>query len=192
MQLEGLKIGFAVTGSFCTFDRIIKEIEVVVNEGAQVYPIISSSVDSFDTRFGTADSFKDKLVKMTGHNIIRTIVEAEPIGPKNLFDILVIAPCTGNTLGKLANAITDTSVTMAFKAHMRNNKPVVIAVSTNDGLGVNAKNLGVLMIMKNVYLVPFGQDDPIKKCNSIIAKYELIVPTIQEALKGKQIQPVLV
>ncbi len=192
MQLEGLKIGFAVTGSFCTFDRIIKEIEIVVNEGAQVYPIISSSVDSFDTRFGTADSFKDKLIKMTGHNIIRTIVEAEPIGPKNLFDILVIAPCTGNTLGKIANAITDTSVTMAFKAHMRNNKPVVIAVSTNDGLGVNAKNLGVLMVMKNVYLVPFGQDDPIKKCNSIIAKYDMIVPTIQEALKGKQIQPVLV
>lgn len=192
MQLEGLKIGFAVTGSFCTFDRIIKEIEIVVNEGAQVYPIISYSVDSYDTRFGTADSFKDKLVKITGRNPMKTIVEAEPIGPKNMLDVLVIAPCTGNTLGKLANAITDTPVTMAFKAHTRNIKPVVVAVSTNDGLGVNAKNLGILLNMKNVYLVPFGQDDPIKKCNSIIAKYELIVPTILDALQGKQIQPLLV
>jgi dipicolinate synthase subunit B len=192
MQLEGLKIGFALTGSFCTLERIMKEVEAVVKEGAIVYPIISCSVDEFDTRFGTAQSFKDQLVKITGHNIIRTIIEAEPIGPKNLLDVLVIAPCTGNTLGKISNAITDTPVTMAFKAHMRNNKPAIIAISTNDALGVNAKNIGALLNMKNVFLVPFGQDDPVKKCNSIIAKYDLIIPTIIEAMKGNQIQPILV
>lgn len=192
MQLEGLKIGFAITGSFCTFDSVYKEIEKVVAEGADVYPIISFSVDSYDTRFGTVNDHKSTLKRLTGHDIIATIVDAEPIGPKRLLDILVVAPCTGNTLGKLANAITDTPVTMACKAHLRNQKPLVIAISTNDGLSNNAKNLGILLNMKNVYFVPFGQDDPIKKCNSLVAKYEMIIPTIIEAMKGKQIQPLLV
>ncbi|MCX7921562.1 MAG: dipicolinate synthase subunit B [Clostridia bacterium] len=192
MLLEGLKIGFALTGSFCTFDKIFPEVEKLVAEGAEVYPIISESVNKFDTRFGRADDFKTRLKGITGKNIISTIVEAEPIGPKSLLDIVVVAPCTGNTIAKIVNAVTDTPVTMACKAHMRNNKPIVLSVSTNDGLGANAKNIGALLNMKNVYMVPFGQDNAISKPNSLVAKNELILPTILEALKGKQIQPLLV
>jgi len=190
--LEGKKIGFALTGSFCTLELIMPEIEKLINEGAEVYPIVSYSVDQFDTRFGTADYFKDKLKQITKKEIISTVAQAEPIGPKSYLDVLVVAPCTGNTLSKIANAITDTPVTMAVKAQLRNNKPVVIAVSTNDGLGLNAKNLGELLSVKNIYFVPFGQDDPIKKSNSLVAKYDMIIPTIMEALNGKQIQPLLV
>jgi len=192
MHLEGIKLGFALTGSFCTFAKVIQELERIAAEGVEIYPIISDSVDRFDTRFGKSEETKEKLREITGKYIISTIVDAEPIGPKSMLDIIVVAPCTGNTLSKLANAITDTPVTMAVKAHLRNNKPVVIAISTNDGLGANAKNLGILLNTKNVYFVPFGQDDPVKKCNSLVAKFELLIPTINEALKGKQIQPLLV
>lgn len=192
MLLEGIRLGFALTGSFCTFDKVFVEIEKIIAEGAQVTPIISLMTDKTDTRFGKADVWKTKLEVLTGRKIISTIAEAEPIGPKMLFDIVVVAPCTGNTIGKLANAITDTPVTMAVKAQLRNQRPVVLAVSTNDGLGANAKNLGLLINMKNIYFVPFGQDDPVKKCNSLMAKFDMIIPTVQEALKGKQIQPVLV
>ena len=141
LLLEGIKIGFALTGSFCTFAKVFPEIEKLVSEGADVYPIISDSVDKTDTRYGSATEWKNRLKVITGKDIISTIVAAEPIGPKGLLDILVVAPCTGNTLAKLANAINDTPVTMAVKAHLRNQKPVVIAVSTNDALGNNAKNL---------------------------------------------------
>jgi len=192
MLLEGLKIGFALTGSFCTFDKVIPEIENIVNEGAEVFPIISESVDNFDTRFGKSNDFKEQIKSITKKSIISSIVDAEPIGPKSLLDILIVAPCTGNTLAKLANAITDTPVTMACKAHMRNGKPLVLSISTNDGLGANAKNIGLLLNTKNIYLVPFHQDDPIKKPNSLVANTQLIIPTIIEALKGKQIQPILV
>lgn len=192
MLLSNLKIGFALTGSFCTFDRVFPEIKRLVDEGAEVFPIISESVDKWETRFATSNEIKLKLDCITGKKITSTVVEAEPIGPQKLFNILVVAPCTGNTLGKLANAITDTSVTMAVKAHLRNQKPVVLAISTNDGLGANAKNLGLLLNMRNVYFVPFGQDDPLKKCNSLVAKFDMIIPTIQEALNGKQLQPLLV
>lgn len=192
MLLEGVKVGIAITGSFCTFDIILVEIKRLVDEGADVYPIISFNVDNFDTRFGTAKEWKDKIEEATGKEIISTIQGAESIGPKAYLDIVVVAPCTGNTLAKLANAITDTPVSMAWKAHLRNNKPVVIGISTNDGLGANAKNIGLLLNMKNVYFVPFGQDDPIKKYNSLIADYEMIVATIVKALKGEQIQPLLI
>ena len=192
MLLEGLKVGFALTGSFCTFAKAIPEIEKILSEGAIVFPIISEAVDKYDTRFGRADEWKMKLKTLTGKDIITTIVDAEPIGPKSLFDILVVAPCTGNTLAKIANAVTDTPVTMACKAHLRNEKPLVVSISTNDGLGINAKNLGLLMNVKNIYFVPFGQDDPIKKPNSLVAKTEMIIPTIVKALEGKQIQPILV
>ncbi len=192
MQLDGLKVGFALTGSFCTLEKVIPEIERIVKEGADVYPIISEAVDKFDTRFGEAEKWKSRLKDITGREAICSIIQAEPIGPKAMLDILVVAPCTGNTISKLANAITDTSVTMACKAHLRNQKPLVLAISTNDGLGMNAKNIGMLMNMKNIYMVPFEQDDPIKKCNSLMAKNELIIPTILESLKGKQIQPILV
>lgn len=191
MQLKGVRIGFALTGSFCTFDKVIPEIENLIREGADVYPVISEAVDRFDTRFGRAQDWKFKLEGITGRGIISSIVDAEPIGPRALLDIIVVAPCTGNTAAKIANAVTDTSVTMAVKAHLRNKRPVVLAISTNDGLGANAKNLGMLLNMKNVYFVPYGQDDPVKKCNSLVARFELILPTVIEALQGKQIQPLL-
>jgi dipicolinate synthase subunit B len=192
MLLEGKRIGFALTGSFCTFDIVIPQIEKLTAEGAEVYPIFSEAAASYDTRFGRAEGFKTRVEGICGKNIISNIVDAEPIGPKGFLDIVVVAPCTGNTLAKIANAITDTPVTMAVKAHLRNQKPVLIAVSTNDGLGANAKNLGILLNTKNIFFVPFGQDDPIKKCNSLVAKFEMILPAVVEALQGKQIQPMLV
>ncbi|QNU65297.1 dipicolinate synthase subunit B [Ruminiclostridium herbifermentans] len=192
MLLEGVRVGFAITGSFCTFSKVIPQIEVLVKEGADVVPIISESVDKFDTRFGTAEDLKKKLIQITGKKPINSIVEAEPIGPKGLLDILVIAPCTGNTIAKIANAITDGPVTMACKAHLRNMRPVVVAVSTNDGLGANAKNIGTLLNMKNIYMVPFGQDDPIKKCTSLVADFDQILFAVQNALQSIQMQPVLI
>jgi len=192
MLLKGKKIGLAITGSFCTISRVLNEIDNIIKEGGEIFPILSESVYNFDTRFGEAEELKKRLESMTGNKIISTIVEAEPIGPKGMLDLLVIAPCTGNTLAKLANAITDTPVAMAFKAQLRNQKPVLIAISTNDGLGANAKNLGLLLNMKNVYFVPFGQDDPEKKCNSLVAKFDKMIPSIVEAINGRQIQPILV
>ncbi|OPZ91988.1 MAG: Dipicolinate synthase subunit B [Firmicutes bacterium ADurb.Bin419] len=192
MQLDGIKIGFALTGSFCTIGKVIPEVEKLVGTGAKVLPIISGSVDKFDTRFGTAKDIRIKLEGITGEKVIDSIIDAEPFGPKALVDLIVVAPCTGNTIAKIANGITDTAVTMACKAHMRNQKPVVIAVSTNDGLGANAKNIGLLLNMKNIYLVPFGQDGPDSKPNSIVADTTFIIPTIEYALKGKQIQPLLI
>jgi dipicolinate synthase subunit B len=192
MSLSGKKIGFAITGSFCTFNKIIPEILRLTDEKANVYPIVSQAVDSFDTRFGKAAEFKEKLVKITGNEIISDIISAEPIGPKSLLDIIVVCPCTGNTISKISNAITDTTVTMAVKAQMRNNKPVVIGISTNDGLGANAKNIAILLNMKNIYFVPFGQDAPLNKPNSLLAKSDMILPSIKAALEGRQIQPLLV
>ncbi len=192
MLLEGVRVGFAITGSFCTFTKIIPQIEILVKEGADVLPIISESVDKFDTRFGTAEDLKKKLTLITGKKPINTIVEAEPIGPKGLLDILVIAPCTGNTIAKIANAVTDGPVTMACKAHLRNMRPVVLAVSTNDGLSANAKNIGALLNMKNIYMVPFGQDDPIKKCTSLVADFDQILFAVQSALQSIQMQPILI
>jgi len=191
MTLKGVKIGWALTGSFCNFQFVFPHIENIAKEGADIYPIVSYSVDSFDTRFGKAEEWKNKLREITGKDIISTIVDAEPVGPQLKMDIMIVAPCTGNTIAKLANAITDTPVTMACKAHLRNQRPLVLAIATNDALGANAKNIGLLLNTKNVYFVPFGQDDPIKKPNSMIAHFEKIKLTLEEALKGKQIQPIL-
>lgn len=191
MKLKDLRIGIALTGSFCTFARVLLELEKIATEGAEIFPIISEAVDSFDTRFGKSDEWKLKIEAISGRGIIKSIIEAEPIGPKALLDILVVAPCTGNTLGKLANGITDTTVTMACKAHLRNDRPLLLAPATNDGLGANAKNLGMLYNTKNVYFVPFGQDDPMKKCNSLVADFGLLIPAIQSAMKGTQLQPML-
>ena len=191
MQLNGKKIGFALTGSFCTFGTIFPEIEKLIATGADVFPIVSENVKKYDTRFGRAEEWITKFEVMTGKKVISTIVEAEPIGPKSLLDIIIVAPCTGNTLAKIAGAVTDSSVTMAVKAHLRNGKPVVLSVSTNDGLSNNAKNLGTVLNMKNVFLVPFGQDDPVKKPNSLVAHCELITQTLSEALEGRQLQPLL-
>ncbi|NLW40467.1 MAG: dipicolinate synthase subunit B [Tissierellia bacterium] len=191
MDFKKIKLGWALTGSFCNFQYVFPEIEKIKNVGADIYPIISYSTDSFDTRFGKAEEWKEKLRDITGREIIFTIVDAEPVGPELKLDVMVVAPCTGNTIAKLANAITDTPVTMACKAHLRNQRPLVLAIATNDALGANAKNIGLLLNTKNVYFVPFGQDNPIGKPNSMIAKFDKIEATIREALLGKQIQPLL-
>lgn len=191
MKLAGVKIGWALSGSFCNFQYVFPEIEKLAKQGADIYPIISYAVDSFDTRFGTADDWKAKLRDITGKELISTIIEAEPVGPKLDLDLLIVAPCTGNTIAKLANAITDTPVTMACKAHLRNQKPLLLAIATNDGLGANGKNIGLLMNMKNVYFVPYGQDDPRGKANSLISDFEKIEESIKEALSKKQLQAVL-
>lgn len=180
-----------MTGSFCTFARVIRELENLAATGASVYPIMSQTAYGTDTRFGTADSFRTKIEMICGNPIIKTVKEAEPIGPKSFLDLLIIAPCTGNTLAKLAAGITDTGVTMAAKAHLRGGKPVLIAVSTNDGLGNSAKNIGALLNYKGIYLVPFGQDDCIKKPNSLVADMAKILPAAEYALEFKQLQPVL-
>ncbi|MCL6638456.1 MAG: dipicolinate synthase subunit B [Firmicutes bacterium] len=192
MRLKGVKVGFAMTGSHCCLEDVMPQVRAIVEEGAEVIPIISSVVAGTDTRFGPAQKWKNRLKEITGKSAIETQVDAEPIGPQKLLDVMVVAPCTGNTLAKLANGITDTPVLMAVKAQLRNQRPVVLAVSTNDGLGMNAKNLGLLLNAKNVYMVPFGQDNPAGKPNSIVARWDLIVDTILHALQGKQVQPVLV
>lgn len=192
MNLNGVRIGLAITGSFCTFEKVYKEVESLVGSGAKVTPIFSCNAASTDTRFGNAKDWIEKFETLTGNKSIMTIPEAEPIGPKNYFDVLLIAPCTGNTIAKLANAMTDTPVLMAAKSHIRNQKPVVIAVSTNDGLGMNAKNLGILLNSKHYFFIPFGQDNPNEKKNSLVAKLEYTIPTIEQALEGKQLQPMIV
>lgn len=191
MELKDKKIGFAMCGSFCTFSKVITQLEELVNIGADVYPIMSEMSYSTDTRFGTSDEIKRKIEAITSKTIISTVKESEPIGPKGYLDILLIAPCTGNSLAKLSSGIADTSVTMAAKAHLRNQKPLVIAVSTNDGLGNAAKNIGALLNYKYVYFVPFGQDDCIKKPNSLVADMSKIKDTLSFALDLKQLQPVL-
>jgi len=150
------------------------------------------NASTMDTRFGKAEDWIDKIEKITGNKSILTIQDAEPIGPNSLLDVLVIAPCTGNTIAKLANAITDTPLLMAAKAHLRGMKPVIIGISTNDGLGMNAKNLGILLNTKYYYFVPFGQDSPYVKCNSLIARMDMILPTVEMAIEGKQIQPLII
>ena len=191
MTLENKTIGFALTGSFCMLQQVLPQIEALVQAGAVVIPIISDNVRDLDTRFFAKEDLRFQIAKITGQPIIQTINQAEPIGPKQMLDVLIIAPCTGNTLAKLANAITDTPVLMAAKSQLRNGRPVVIAVSTNDGLGNNARNLGALLNAKNIYFVPFGQDDSQKKCNSLVAKMDMIQQTLQYALEGRQIQPLL-
>lgn len=191
MELKDKTVGFCLTGSFCTFSKAIKAVRALVETGADVIPIMSESAYNFDTRFGKSDEFKNILTICTGNDIIKSIKEAEPIGPKGYLDLLIIAPCTGNTLAKLAAGIADTPVTMAAKAHLRNQKPVLLAVSTNDGLGAAAKNIGMLLNSKNIYFVPFGQDDCIKKPNSLVADMSQINAAACDALEGRQIQPIL-
>ena len=191
MELQGKKIGVAFTGSFCTYERVFIELKKLVQEGAQVQTIFSNAAQSIDSRFGNAEDFVKEAEKITGIAPMLTIAQAEPIGPKGLLDLLVILPCTGNTIAKLANGITDTPVLMAAKAHLRNEKPLLLSISTNDALGMNMKNIGLLLNAKHVYFVPFGQDNAEKKPNSMIAHTELLVPAAKAALEGKQYQPVI-
>ena len=189
--MSNLKVCLALTGSYCTFDRAMAAASRMSGE-YDLWPIMSENAYSTDTRFGRAEYFRAMLSGLSEHGIISTVAQAEPIGPKGLLDVLVIAPCTGNTLAKLACGITDSSVTMAAKAHLRNGRPVVIAVSTNDGLAANAKNIGALMARRNIYFVPFYQDDPVKKERSLVADFDLIEDTVSAALEGRQLQPFLI
>lgn len=191
MKLEGIKIGLGITGSFCNFSETKNVISNLKAEGADVYPIISFSTKNLDTRFYKKDEYIKMLQQESKNNIIDTIQKAEPVGPKNLVDIILVCPCTGNSLAKLANGITDTPVLMAIKGHIRNNKPVVIGVSTNDGLGASLQNIAKLINTKNMYFVPFRQDDYISKPKSLVLDYNYIVDTVYGALHFKQIQPIL-
>lgn len=192
MSLKGKKIGFGLTGSHCTYDAVFPEIEKLVNAGAEVLPVVTFTVKNTETRFGKGEDWVQRIEELTGNNVIDSIVKAEPLGPKIPLDCMVIAPLTGNSMSKFANAMTDSPVLMAAKATLRNQKPVVLGISTNDALGLNGVNLMRLMATKNIYMIPFGQDDPVKKPNSMVARMGLLTETIIEAMDGKQLQPVLV
>lgn len=191
MDLSNINIGFGITGSFCTFAKARREITRLVEAGANVVPIFSYHAQSLDTRFGSAKEFVEGICTITGNEGILTIPQAEPIGPNRLLDLMIIAPCTGNTAAKLSFGMTDTPVLMAAKAHMRNGRPLVLAIATNDALGASFQNIGRLMNTKNIYFVPFSQDSYKNKPNSMVAHMELIPDTIEMALKGKQLQPVI-
>lgn len=193
MKLENKTIGLAITGSFCNFSEVRGVIDSLKEEKVKkIIPIISNSVKNFNTRFYKAEEFVKMLENNTKEKVIDSIIKAEVIGPKNLVDIIVICPCTGNTIAKLANGITDTPVLMAIKSHIRNNKPVVIGVSTNDGLGKTLKNVAELLDTKNMYFIPFRQDDYMVKPKSLVLDYNHVIPTIEHALEGKQIQPIII
>ncbi len=188
---QQVRVGFAFCGSFCTFSPALKALERVHARYGDVTPIVSESSASTDTRFGAARGFMTEMERICGKPVIDSIAKVEPIGPKGLLDVLVICPCTGNTLAKLANGITDTAVTMAAKAHLRNGRPVVLCPATNDGLAASAKNIGLLLDKKNLYFVPFRQDDPVKKPTSLVADFSKVEDAVDAALAGKQLQPVL-
>ncbi len=185
-------IGFAVCGSFCTFKTVFEEIKNLKRLGYEIIPIMSENSYNLDTRFGDAAHWREQFREITGNSIIHTIPQAEPIGPKKLLDALVIAPCTGNTLAKLSSGVTDTCVTLAAKAHLRNARPLLIAPSTNDALSNAGKNIGSLLNYKNVYFVPFGQDSFNGKPTSMVADFSLVADALECALKGKQLQPVII
>ncbi len=189
--MDNIKVGYAFCGSFCTLSQSLKALKELKRDFNDITPIMSQITYSTDTRFFKADDFKAQVEEICGKKIIHTIDGAEPIGPKNLLDIIIVSPCTGNTLAKCALGITDTPVTMAVKAHLRNNKPVVLAIATNDALGASAKNIGLLHNTKNIYFVPYGQDDPHSKNNSLVCKFDLLKDTVNEALKEKQLQPII-
>lgn len=189
--MSKLRVGLALCGSYCTYEKLFKQL-VKLSEKYELVPIMSETAASTDTRFGTAESFKKRLFDITGREPVCSIAEAEPLGPKMPMDALVIAPCTGNTMAKLAEGITDTCVTMAAKAHLRNGKPLIIAFSTNDGLTGSAKNIAALFNRKNVYIVPYKQDDFLKKPYSLASDFALLPDAIDTALKGHQLQPVLI
>ncbi len=188
--MKNIRIGWAMCGSFCTHAKVLKQMEALCAR-YEILPILSEAAAATDTRFGTAGDLIRQLEEMTGHRPMTTVAEAEPIGPRKLLDVLVVAPCTGNTLGKLAAGITDTAVTMAVKAHLRNDRPVVLALATNDGLSASAASIGALLNRKGYYFVPFGQDDPEKKPRSLMADFSRIEETVGAALENCQLQPVL-
>jgi dipicolinate synthase subunit B len=192
MLADGIKIGFGFTGAYCVFDQVFPELERMAAAGADVTPVVSYQVAVTDSRYGRAKDFLERMKKITGVDAIQTIPDAEIFNKQGEpLDILVIAPCTGSSLSKLADGATDTPVLMMAKELFRNNKPVVLGIATNDGLGISAKSIGTLLNTKNVYFIPFGQDNPVQKPNSLVAKFELTLPAILQALKKEQLQPVL-
>ncbi len=192
MSLKGKRIGFGITGSHCTYEEIYPEIAKLVKAEADFIQVVTFTVKNTDTRFGKGEDWIEKIETLTGHKVIDSIVKAEPLGPRIPLDCMVIAPITGNTMSKFANAMTDSPVLMAAKATLRNQKPVVLGISTNDALGLNGINLMKLMATKNIFFIPFGQDDPVKKPNSMVARMALLDETVLAALNGTQLQPVLV
>lgn len=191
-RLSGVRIGLAMAASHCNLARAVATIEELVNEGAEVTPIVSHSILSVETRFGTPEHWREAITKAANRDMLLSIPDVEPSGPKHWFDVVMVMPCTGNTLAKLANAINDSPVTMAAKAQLRNGRPVLLAITSNDLLGMNATNLGRLLSSRNIFFVPFGQDDPVKKPRSLDAHLELAVDSVEYAVKGEQIQPILV
>ncbi|KSU62565.1 dipicolinate synthase subunit B [[Bacillus] enclensis] len=192
MSIKGKRIGFGLTGSHCTYDAVFPEIERLVNNGAEVMPIVTSTVMNTETRFGKGEDWIKRIEDVTGHRVIDSIVKAEPLGPKIPLDCMVIAPLTGNSMSKFANAMTDSPVLMAAKATLRNHRPVVLGISTNDALGLNGINLMRLISTKDIYFIPFGQDAPENKPKSMVARMTLIQETIEAAIEGKQLQPVII
>ena len=191
MKLKGKKIGVALTGSFCTYEKTFVQLRKLKEEGAEIVTIFSNASQTIDSRFGSPEDFMKEAEEITGSRPLLTISQAEPIGPKSLLDLLIILPYTGNTAAKLANGITDSPALMAAKAHLRNEKPLLISISTNDALGMNMKNIGILLNVKHIFFVPFGQDDPEKKPNSMTARTEMLIPSAEAALEERQYQPII-
>ena len=190
-RLEGVRIGCVMTGSFCTFSKVFDAWRTLRDEGAELYPIMSFNAGKLDTRFYPACKAVGIFEEIAGRKVWNTLEQVEPIGPKKVLDLLIVAPCTGNSLSKIANGITDTPAVLSVKSHLRNGRPVLIAVSTNDGLGQSMKNLGALMPVKNIFFVPFRQDDCVEKPNSLVADFSLLADSAVDALQNRQIQPVL-
>lgn len=190
-MLKGKVIGFGLTGSFCTLSEAVGQLEKLAATGCSIIPVISHAVAEMDTRFGRAKDFIARIESICGRSVISTIPDAEPIGPRKLLDLMIVMPCTGNTLAKLYNGIVDTPVTMACKSHLRNGRPLLLAPATNDGLAMNARNIGGLMCVRNVYFVPFGQDDCNGKPTSLIADFDLLIPAVEKALCAQRVQPQL-
>ena len=190
--MHGMTVGFALCGSFCTFHRVIPQMRALTQRGAAVVPILSETAYATDTRFGKAEDFRREIEEICQRKIIHTLPDAEPIGPKKLLDLLIVAPCTGNTLGKLALGVTDSCVTLAAKAHLRNARPLLLAVSTNDALTGSAPSIGRLLGRKHVFFVPMGQDDPEGKPASVVADFSRLPEAAALALEDRQMQPVLI
>lgn len=190
--MNGLTVGFALCGSFCTFHKVIPTMRALVESGAAVVPILSETAYGTDTRFGAAADIRSRIEEICRKPILHTLTDVEPIGPRKLLDLLIVAPCTGNTLGKLACGITDSCVTLAAKAHLRNGRPLLLAVSTNDALGASAQNIGRLLTAKHVFFVPMGQDDPMHKANSVVADFSRLAEAAEAAVRGEQLQPLLI
>ena len=190
-RFHGLRVGYAMTGSFCTFAKSFEQAELLASEGADIIPVMSENAASISTRFGSAEENIRRLMKISGRDIITSIEDAEPIGPLNMTDIMVVAPCTSNTAAKLANGITDTAVTMAVKSHLRSGKPVLLAIASNDSLLGSAKNIGELFNRKNYYFVPMRQDDIIRKPASLVAEFSMLPEAVVSALNGIQLRPLI-